>query len=55
MNNHNLHTFRVKDLGIDTYRENIIFMRADCCVYCSYGIVKCPSKQLKKNTAEKKI
>ncbi len=37
MNNPQSHTLRVKDLGIDTYRENIIFMRADCHVCISEG------------------
>ena len=55
MINPHKHSLRVKNLGIDTYRENIIFMRVDCCVYCSYGIVKYPSKQLETNAAEKKI
>ncbi len=31
------HCLRVKDLGIDTYRENIIFMRVDCHVCISEG------------------
>lgn len=35
------HTSRlkVKDIGIDTYRENIIFMRADCHICDSEGFV----------------
>ena len=33
----NKHSLRIKDLGIDTYRENIIFMRADCHVCISEG------------------
>lgn len=36
MNNHT-HTLKIKSLGIDTYRENIIFMRADCDVCKSEG------------------
>ncbi|MDQ3108681.1 MAG: thymidine phosphorylase family protein [Bacteroidota bacterium] len=36
MNSHP-HTLKIKDLGIDTYRENIIFMRADCHVCVSEG------------------
>jgi thymidine phosphorylase len=31
------HTLKVKSLGIDTYRENIIFMRADCHICTSEG------------------
>lgn len=30
MNNHEPHTLKAKNIGIDTYRENIIYMRADC-------------------------
>lgn len=37
MNNHNIHKLKVKNIGIDTYRENIIFMRADCHVCISEG------------------
>ncbi len=37
MNSNNVHTLRIKSLGIDTYRENIIFMRADCHVCISEG------------------
>ena len=37
MNNPHKHSLRIKDLGIDTYRENIIFMRADCHVCISEG------------------
>ena len=36
MNNQH-HKLKVKNLGIDTYRENIIFMRADCHVCVSEG------------------
>ena len=35
--NDQLHKLKVKNLGIDTYRENIIFMRADCHVCVSEG------------------
>lgn len=31
------HTLTIKSLGIDTYRENIIFMRADCHICQSEG------------------
>ena len=37
MNSPHKHSLRIKDLGIDTYRENIIFMRADCHVCISEG------------------
>ncbi|MHB9142386.1 MAG: GDCCVxC domain-containing (seleno)protein [Paludibacter sp.] len=28
-------------------------LQGDCCVYCSYGSVKCPSIQEKKNVANR--
>lgn len=34
---HNLNTLKVKSLGIDTYRENNIFMRSDCHICRSEG------------------
>lgn len=34
---HNINQLKLKWLGIDTYRENIIFMRADCDVCISEG------------------
>lgn len=34
---HQLNTLKVKSLGIDTYRENIIFMRSDCHICRSEG------------------
>lgn len=34
---HAIHTLKIKDLGIDTYKENIVFMRADCHVCKSEG------------------
>lgn len=37
MNSLNTHTLKIKSLGIDTYRENIIFMRADCDICLSEG------------------
>lgn len=37
MNDKYKHKLVVKDLGIDTYQENIIFMRADCHVCISEG------------------
>jgi thymidine phosphorylase len=37
MNNHYSHILRVKNIGIDTYRENIIYMRADCHICQSEG------------------
>ena len=37
MNKPHKHSLRIKDIGIDTYRENIIFMRADCHVCISEG------------------
>lgn len=30
MNNHQPHTLKAKNIGIDTYRENIVYCRADC-------------------------
>lgn len=36
MNSHS-HKLKIKNIGIDTYRENIIFMRADCHVCISEG------------------
>lgn len=37
MSNHHSNTLRIKSLGIDTYRENIIFMRSDCHICRSEG------------------
>lgn len=37
MNNTHSHKLKIKDLGIDTYRENIIFIRADSHVCKSEG------------------
>jgi thymidine phosphorylase len=37
MHHHATHRLKVKALGIDTYRENIIYMRADCPVCVSEG------------------
>lgn len=37
MNNPHTQTLKIKSLGIDTYRENIIFMRADCDICESEG------------------
>lgn len=34
---HTNNTLKVKNLGIDTYRENIVFMRADCHICQSEG------------------
>jgi thymidine phosphorylase len=34
---HNSDQLRVKSIGIDTYRENIIYMRHDCHVCLSEG------------------
>ncbi|MGJ1446997.1 thymidine phosphorylase family protein [Sphingobacterium spiritivorum] len=34
---HNHKTLKIKNLGIDTYRENIIYMRSDCDVCLSEG------------------
>lgn len=34
---HNINQLKLKWLGIDTYRENIIFMRADCDICISEG------------------
>ena len=34
---HNNKTLTIKNLGIDTYRENIIYMRSDCHVCRSEG------------------
>lgn len=39
MNNLHKHSLRIKELGIDTYRENIIFMRVDCHVCISEGFI----------------
>jgi thymidine phosphorylase len=36
---HTSNTLKVKSLGIDTYRENIIFMRADCHICESEGFM----------------
>lgn len=35
--NHDSNTLRVRSLGIDTYRENIIFMRKDCPICIAEG------------------
>ncbi|MFY9308268.1 MAG: thymidine phosphorylase family protein [Bacteroidia bacterium] len=37
MNNHHIHQLRAKNIGIDTYRENIVYMRADCHICQSEG------------------
>ncbi|MBI2271941.1 MAG: thymidine phosphorylase family protein [Bacteroidetes bacterium] len=37
MNSQHLHKLSVKDIGIDTYRENTIYMRADCHICKSEG------------------
>lgn len=37
MKHHSLNQLKLKWLGIDTYRENIIFMRADCEICISEG------------------
>lgn len=34
---HSYNTLRVKSIGIDTYRENIVYMRADCHICQSEG------------------
>jgi len=31
------HVLRVRRIGIDTYQEPVIYMRADCAVCCSEG------------------
>ena len=36
-NNHQFNELQVRDIGIDTYRENVIFMREDCQVCRSEG------------------
>jgi len=36
-NNHQFNELQVRDIGIDTYRENVIFMREDCEVCRSEG------------------
>lgn len=37
MNNHHEHKLKVKSIGIDTYRENIVYMRSDCHICESEG------------------
>lgn len=37
MNHEHLHKLKVKNIGIDTYRENIIYMRSDCHICRSEG------------------
>ena len=37
MKQHALNQLRVKSIGIDTYRENIIYMRSDCYICISEG------------------
>jgi len=37
MNHHHIHQLRAKNIGIDTYRENIVYMRADCHICQSEG------------------
>lgn len=37
MKGHATNQLRIKSLGIDTYRENVIFMRADCHICISEG------------------
>ncbi|MDO9184788.1 MAG: thymidine phosphorylase family protein [Bacteroidia bacterium] len=37
MNSHHIHQLRAKNIGIDTYRENIVYMRADCHICQSEG------------------
>ncbi|MCE3278632.1 MAG: thymidine phosphorylase [Bacteroidetes bacterium] len=53
MDNTKQHTLRVKDLGIDTYHENIIFIRADSFVCISEGF-KALTRVIV-NTAENRI
>jgi thymidine phosphorylase len=36
-NHHHIHQLRAKNIGIDTYRENIVYMRADCHICQSEG------------------
>lgn len=37
MSRPHVHTLKVKNIGIDTYRENIIYMRSDCHICLSEG------------------
>lgn len=37
MNEHKPHTLKVKNIGIDTYRENVVYMRSDCHICQSEG------------------
>ena len=37
MNSHQAHQLRARNIGIDTYRENIVYMRADCHICKSEG------------------
>lgn len=37
MKHHDSHSLKAKNIGIDTYRENIIYMRADCHICKSEG------------------
>lgn len=37
MNSHHSHSLIIKNIGIDTYRENIVYMRADCHICQSEG------------------
>ncbi len=53
MNNSHSHHLKIINLGIDTYRENIIYMRSDCHVCLSEGftaltrvIVNCHDKSI---------
>lgn len=53
MNNNHSHHLKIINLGIDTYRENIIYMRSDCHVCLSEGftaltrvIVNCHDKSI---------
>ncbi|MBK8845889.1 MAG: thymidine phosphorylase family protein [Bacteroidetes bacterium] len=50
---HNYKELKIKNLGIDTYRENIIFMRSDCNISLSEGfaaltrlVVRCADKNI---------
>lgn len=55
MNIHQKYKLKVKDLGIDTYRENIIFMRADCPVCISEGFTALTRVIVNSNTNNKII
>jgi thymidine phosphorylase len=49
MSEKHIHTLKVKDLGIDTYKENIVFIRADSHVCRSEGFVALTRVVLSKN------